>query len=83
MDKNQENPDIKFYFFDESITQIKKNILAINKLKEYLNHSSDNKPKIIEKLILKAKLVDDEKTRDMLLKLIRFIVKYGGHLFLF
>jgi len=78
LDNNEENLDTKFYFFDESIIKIKKNLLAINNIKEFLNSSSNDQSKSVEKLIQKAKLINEEKMRDIIYKLLRLIAKCGG-----
>ena len=73
--------DTSFYFFNESVVNIKRNIIGIQKLKEFHNVPSGEKSKIVEKIIQKGRLKNNEKSREMISKIITLIYEKGGILY--
>jgi hypothetical protein len=78
---NPGESDTSFYFFNESVVNIKRNIMAIQKLKEFHNFTNGEKQKIVDKFIQKARLKNNEKSREMIYKIIKLILEKGGNLY--
>ena len=55
--------------------------MAIQKLKEFHNFTNGEKQKIVDKFIQKARLKNNEKSREMIYKIIKLILEKGGNLY--